>query len=175
MQTEHAEINAQRASDPPGDYPPDDDLIARMNAIRNSSERHVVRMHAEAERLVDWREHVRSQPLVAVGAAAAAGFFLVFRSRGSQAPQVRTQASRPRNADTGNADTATEARVTEAATRTSLTSGAMAFIGTMAGNMVKQYAANYVKGKLAGVHHDRNTNEQSEVHSPQAGQSTGRW
>lgn len=142
---------------------PDDDLIERMNAIRNSSERHVVRMHAEAERLVDWREHVRSHPLASVGIAAAAGFFLMYRSRGSSAPQVQTTASRK----TDKAD--------EAAARTSIASGAMAFVGTMAGNMLKQYAANYVKGKLAGVHHDRSSDEQSQVHSPLAGQPSGRW
>lgn len=174
MQPEHAGINAPRGDHLSGDGLPDDDLIARMNAIRNSSERHVVRMHAEAERLVDWREHVRSQPLVAVGVAAAAGFFLLYRSRGNKAPQVRAERGRG-DADARKTDKATEARVNEATTRTSLTSGAMAFIGTMAGNMVKQYAANYVKGKLAGVHHDRNTDEQSEVHSPRASQSTGRW
>lgn len=143
---------------------PDDDLIERMNAIRNSSERHVVRMHAEAERLVDWREHVRSHPLAAVGIAAAAGFFLVYRPRGSSAPQVHTKTT---SRKTDKAD--------ETAARTSIASGAMAFVGTMAGNMLKQYAANYVKGKLAGVHHDRSSDEQSEVHSPHAGQPSGRW
>lgn len=169
MQPEHADINALR-----GNQLPDDDLIARMNAIRNSSERHVVRMHAEAERLVDWREHVRSQPMVAVGVAAAAGFFLLYRSRGSSPSRVRTKKVRA-DSDSEKIDTATAEKVNEATTRTSLASGAMAFVGTMAGNMLKQYATNYVKGKLAGVHHDRNADQQSEVHSPRAGQSTGRW
>ena len=147
MQPENAETLGRSS-----DAPPDDDLIARMNEIRNSSERHVVRMHAEAERLVDWREHVRSHPLMAVGVAAAAGFFMVYRSRGTA-----------------------ETKVNEAATRSSIASGAMAFVGTMAGNMLKQYAANYVKGKLAGVHHDRNTDQQSEVHRTHTGQTSGRW
>ncbi len=146
------------------DVAPDDDLIERMNAIRNASERHVVRMHAEAERLVDWREHVRSQPLLAVGVAAAAGFFLMYRSRGKTAPQPSPQAASP------NADTAQET-----ATRSSIASGAMAFVGTMAGNMLKQYATNYVKAKFAGVHHDRNTDEPSEAHSLHASQPSGRW
>ncbi len=142
-----------------------DDLIDRMNAIRNASERHVVRMHAEAERLVDWREHVRSQPLLAVGVATAAGFFLMYRSRSKTAPQPSPQAAAPKS------DTAQET-----ATRSSIASGTMAFVGTMAGNMLKQYATNYVKTKLAGVvHHDRNTDEQSEAHSLHASQPSGRW
>lgn len=142
----------------------DDDLIERMNAIRNASERHVVRMHAEAERLVDWREHVRSQPLVAVGIAAAAGFFLVYRGRGNQAPQPRPQT------DSRKTDQAEET-----ATRSSIASGAMAFVGTMAGNMLKQYAANYVKGKLAGMHHDHHTDQPIEANSPHAVQPASRW
>lgn len=150
---------------------PDDDLVERMNAIRNSSERHVVRMHAEAERLVDWREHVRSQPLVAVGVAAAAGFFLMYRTRGSNAPAVRKQfASQEASGASREAN-----RADETVARSSLASGAMAFVGTMAGNMLKQYAANYIKGKLAGVHHDRGADEPSEIPSPRAGQSTSRW
>ncbi len=151
---------------------PDDDLVERMNAIRNSSERHVVRMHAEAERLVDWREHVRSQPLVAVGVAAAAGFFLVYRARGSSPPPVQKKhASQQANGASREAN-----RADETVARSSLASGAMAFVGTMAGNMVKQYAANYIKEKLAGVHHDRSADEPSEIPSPRAaGQSTGRW
>ncbi|MEO8271578.1 MAG: hypothetical protein ABI557_17780 [Aureliella sp.] len=135
-------------------------LISRMNAIRDSSERHVVRMHAEAERLVDWREHVRAQPLLAVAVASAAGFLLMYR-KGTPS-QTAPKQSAPRHGD-------------DKAARTTLTSGAMAFAGTMVGNLVKQTLSNYLKSKLAGVQHDRRENEQPESYEQPAIQSPSRW
>ncbi len=135
-------------------------LIAQMNAIRNSSERHVVRMHAEAERLVDWREHVRAQPLLAVAVASAAGFLLMYRKGPRRSATIQTATRQEENAD---------------ATRTTLASGAMAFAGTMLGNLVKQSVSNYVKNRLAGAQHDRSGNEQRESRDPFEARSPTRW
>ncbi len=144
-----------------GEVSEGEQLIARMNAIRNSSERHVVRMHAEAERLVDWREHVRSQPLLAVAVASAAGFLLMYRT--AAPPQASPRQSAARQAESGDA------------ARTTLASGALAFAGTMIGNLVKQTLSTYVKNKLAGVQHDRSENEQPKSSEEFATRSTSRW
>lgn len=143
------------------DMPDGEQLIARMDAIRSSSERHVVRMHAEAERLVDWREHVRSQPLLAVAVASAAGFLLMYRKATPAKDPPRQSAAR-------------QEEVGEAA-RATFASGAMAFAGTMIGNLVKQSVSNYVKNKLAGVQHDRRENEQPKPTDEFATRSPDRW
>ena len=124
----------------------EDQLIEQMNAIRNASERHVAQMHLEAERLVDWREHVRAQPLPALAIAVAAGFWLFYR----KPPALAT----PRPATPSSAKKL-DAQQQDFVARTTFASGAMAFVGTMAGNLLKQYLSNYVQEKLAGVQHDR--------------------
>ncbi len=144
-----------------GDLPDGEQLMARMDAIRNSSQRHVVRMHAEAERLVDWREHVRAQPLLAVAAASAAGFLLIFR-------KTAPSKSAPNHFGSKQADSGE-------ATRTTLASGAMAFAGTMLGNLVKQTLSNYVKNQLAGGQHDRSENVRTESTEEVASRSPSRW
>ncbi|MCA9157908.1 MAG: hypothetical protein KDA72_06245 [Planctomycetales bacterium] len=150
-----------RESNQTGDLSDGEQLIARMNAIRNSSQRHVERMQVEAGRLVDWREHVRAQPLLAVAVASAAGFLLVFR-RTTPAPSTPQQLA-SKQVESGEA------------ARTSLASGAMAFAGTMLGNLLKQTLSNYVKNQLAGGQHDRSQNERTESTAGGAAQSPSRW
>lgn len=116
------------------------ELIDRMNAIRNASERNVAAMHHEAQRLVDWREHVRAQPLLAMAAATAVGFVIAHRS-----PR-KTAVEKPK-VDQSSAD--------EVTAKASVASGVMAFVGSMASSMLKQYISGYVRNQFVGVHDDR--------------------
>ncbi len=139
------------------------DLIERMRAIRNSSERHVAHMHLEAERLTDWREHVRSQPILAVAAAATLGFLAVQRSTHSAGQPAPVPASRQRMSVAGGERVVTQA---------SVTSGVMAFAGSMASNLLKQYVSGLVRKQLLGAQHDRdrqteNATEPRDVRQPQ--------
>ncbi len=124
----------------------EDELIERMRAIRNCSEKHVAHMHLEAERLTDWREHVRSQPMLAVAAAATVGFLAVQRTGNAD--------RRPATAAT-TSQQISDSQGEQLATRTSLASGIMAFAGSMASNLLKQYVSGYVRNQLLGAQHDR--------------------
>lgn len=157
-------------------------LIARMNSIRNSSERHVLRMHAEAERLVDWREHVRAQPLLAMAVAGAAGFVLMYRKSARPQPApARSAMDRTAMDRTGinraamNTGETMDTGQSDRATRSTFVSGAMAFAGTMIGNLLKQTASNYIKNQFSGVQHDRRESEQSKSSAEFAAQSPSRW
>ncbi len=117
------------------------ELIERMNRIRNASEQHVAQFHHEVERLKDWREHVRAQPLLAVCASAVVGYILV------------SKVSKPREKPRRNAAPATERKMDEStanevATTTSLSAGAMAFVGSLASSALRMAATHYVRSAL---------------------------
>lgn len=149
----------------------EEQLIERMNKIRNASERHVSQMHLEAERLVDWREHVRAQPLPALAIAVAAGFWLFHRKPAAPAKQRPHAPSPCQKPDAEHPDADSQ----ESVARTSFASGAMAFAGTMAGNLLKQYVSNYVQQKLAGVQHDRNATARDRSDETHPAQESSRW
>ncbi len=122
------------------------DLIARMNSIRNLSEFHVAELHDEAQRLVDWREHVRAQPLLAVGAATVAGFVLAQRS---------TSFAKPPRA-TSSADTAPSATTAAAGAAMGLT----ALLGSVAASAVRAYATKIVNNMIEGTRHEHRDSTQ---------------
>lgn len=114
-------------------------LVDRMNAIRNVSERHVAALHREAQRLVDWREHVRSAPIIAVTAASVVGYLAVSSVVGNK--PSRTTVNTAAQSD-GDALSQTA--------KTSIGAGVMAFVGSLASLAVKQYATNYIRNSLKG-------------------------
>lgn len=116
-------------------------LIERMNDIRNLSEQHVSALHHEAHRVTDWREHVRSKPLIAVAAAAVVGYSLFSGARGSK-----------KHSTTNTTD---EERDDEVVAKTSVASGMMAFVGSLASAAVRSYATNYFRRQFQGSSHDR--------------------
>lgn len=114
-----------------------EELVARMNAIRNVSEVHVAQLHAQAQRLGDWREHVRAQPLLAVTAASAVGFVVTSKLFGGRSCPPKAERRQSAEADADVATTATTAGIS---------SGLMAFAGSLASAAVKQYALQKLRG-----------------------------
>ena len=110
-------------------------IVERMHAIRSRGKQHVAEMHHEVHRLVDWREHVRAQPLLAVGCAALLGYSLL-KSKSVQPARERS---------TGE----------QAVAKASLLSGVMAFAGSMASNAIRQHLSRYVRNRLVGDRDDR--------------------
>ena len=51
-----------------------DDLLARMRNVREAGDHHVGDLQVEARKLSDWREYVRSWPLMSVAIATTVGF-----------------------------------------------------------------------------------------------------
>ena len=121
-------------------------LIEQMNRIRNVSEIHVADMHHEAGRLVDWREHVRSRPLVSVAAAVMVGFSLIHRSRSSNTHTDR-------KLDAGGSTPV----------QASVATGVMSFAGALVSSMVKNYVLNYVRQQLHGDSHDLKRSDRRPV------------
>ena len=148
-----------------GNIADEQQLIERMNAIRNASERHVVQMHLEAERLVD----------------CASTFGLnhsprwLWRWPPDFGWSTAGRLVRPSSLPATTAADKSSAEKQEFVARTSYASGAMAFVGTMAGNLLKQYVSNYVQEKLAGVQHDRNAFARGKTDEAYAERGTGRW
>ena len=124
----------------------DTDIIDRMNTIRNSSEQHVERLHHEVERLKDWREHVKARPLLAVGVAAVAGFWLVSKlsGRSRSRPRINLRSHHHSRSKQKEQDEA----VDEVATRTSLTAGAMALAGSLLSSAIRMAATHYLKSLI---------------------------
>mgnify|MGYP003632287426 CR=1 FL=1 len=105
-------------------------LVARMNAIRNEGEVHV----SEADRLTDWREYVRANPLASFAIASAVGYSVVssVSGRGSASKVSRKPSSEAVPADT--------------VASMGITSGLMALAGSLASTAVRQYLTHKVKG-----------------------------
>jgi len=113
-------------------------LVSRMNAIRNVSEAHVADLHQQAQRLGDWREYVRAQPLVSVTAVACVGFILIRKLRGAN-----TYASRARP---GEAADANPDQVGVTAATVGVSSGLMAFVGSLASAAAREYLLQKLRG-----------------------------
>tara|TARA_R110002095_G_scaffold196511_1_gene175409 strand:- start:2 stop:376 length:375 start_codon:yes stop_codon:yes gene_type:complete len=109
-------------------------LVARMNAIRNEGEVHVSELHDEADRLTDWREYVRANPLASFAIASAVGYSVVssVSGRGSASKVSRKPSSEAVPADT--------------VASMGITSGLMALAGSLASTAVRQYLTHKVKG-----------------------------
>ncbi len=116
--------------------PDGDELIARMNSIRNVSEFHVAELHEEAQRLADWREHVRAQPLLAVGLATAAGFAITLRGASSarQTQSLHAAGGPP----------------TKATAAAGVAVGITALVGSIASSALRAYATKLVNNLIEG-------------------------
>lgn len=68
-----------------------DELVSQMEAIRRQGVRAAQRLNHDLIRLTDWREHVRSSPILFVVAAAAVGYLIVPRRRLENSPPVQTR------------------------------------------------------------------------------------
>jgi hypothetical protein len=104
-----------------------------MNAIRNVSESHVAGLRDEAQRLVDWREHVRAKPLLSFAVAAYLGYASMDKLAGGKKHVRRTRQTDAQ--EDANANVAT----------TSLASGIMAFVGSMASMALREYALGKIR------------------------------
>ncbi len=125
--------------------PEETDLIERMNRIRNASEQHVAQFHHEVERLKDWREHVRAQPLLAIGASFAVGYIVVNKLTGPRKGSLKVRYdSRQSGADSNGADS----KAAEVTASPSFSAGAMALFGSLASSAVRMAATHYLRNML---------------------------
>lgn len=85
--------------------PSAEELRQKMARVRSKQPKRVAEMHAQAERLTDWREYVRSSPQASAAISAAAGFFVVraITSKQDQSIAKSSEPSRPRSSVSGMA------------------------------------------------------------------------
>jgi hypothetical protein len=114
-------------------------ISERMNAVRNRGLVNARELGQEVERLGDWREHVRANPLPLALAAAVAGFWLVPARRPK--PVVVKQ----------DTEVEEKAKVAGAA---GLGGAAMGFVGSMLGNLVRNYVSHQLQSMLHGKDDD---------------------
>ena len=53
-----------------------DMIVSRMRELRSTGQSDVVQLHAQAERVTDWREHVRAQPIVTAVSSTVVGYMV---------------------------------------------------------------------------------------------------
>ncbi len=115
-------------------------IISRMHELRSTALSDVNRLHAQVERVTDWREHVRAHPVAAITAASALGFFLVRKLTSSDSAPPRFA-----NASMGSLPL----EVTKK--NRSLLRGLLSVAGGMAAPVARQWLTEYIK-KQVGVH-----------------------
>jgi len=130
--------------------PEETDLIERMNRIRNASEQHVAQFHHEVQRLKDWREHVRAQPLLAIGASFVVGYIVVNKLTGPRKGSLKVRYdSRQSGADgNGTESNGADSKVAEVMASPSFSAGAMALFGSLASSAVRMAATHYLRNML---------------------------
>jgi len=138
-------------SKPEGDVK---ELLTRMQTVRASGYNHAGELHGEAKRLVDWKEYVRSKPLMSIAVASLVGFSIVRITLGAN-PQV--------NPARGSSHNTLENSMLG---KSSWKSGAIALVSNVASTAVKHYLASLLQPrKTEGGSNDRfrktDTKEQS--------------
>ena len=122
--------------------------------VRASGYNHAGELHGEAKRLVDWKEYVRSKPLMTVAVASLVGFSVVRSALGTNsiASPARQSNITP--------------LVNSRASKSSWKSAAIALVANVASTAVKHYLASLIKPtKSEGGFNDRFQNNGSKEQS----------
>jgi hypothetical protein len=129
--------------DPPRNGRHDPDEIRRaMKELRQEIHRDAQATGEDAQRLVDWKSHVQSHPLLSVGLAAAAGFLLApTAKRVVQLTDKQLAALASKEAVHGNSEPAKAASV-------SAVSSVLLTIGAVAGRALLGQAVQRIETAL---------------------------
>ena len=136
-----------------------DELLARMQSVRASGHYHAGELHGEANRLVDWKEYVRSKPLMSIAVASLVGFSIVRSTLGTN--------SSANNPPPGSPAVFENAK----SSQSSWKSGAIALVANVASTAIKHYFASLLQSrKTEGGFHDRFRNTGSKEQSIESAQ-----
>ncbi len=112
-------------------------IIHRMEDLRSVGIQEVERLHDQAVRMTDWREHVNSRPVLSTLAAAVIGFALVRTFVGNKKTIVPAAPVPPQ--DSIGMQTAT--------------AGLLSVVGGIAVSVGRQLATEYIHRKLRDNFH----------------------
>ncbi len=131
-----------------------DDLLARMQRVRASGYSHAGELQGEAKRLVDWKEYVRSKPLMSIAVASLVGFSFVRSALGANSQVVPARAS------------SHNALENSMSSQSSWKSGAITLVSNVALTAVKQYLSSLLQSRRTeGGFNDRFRNTGSKEQS----------
>lgn len=121
-----------------------------MRELRFAGLKDVSQLHVEADRVTDWREHVRAQPVVSTIAASVVGFTIMRAIAGRVEPLQQVVYAPPG----------------AVARRKSASMGLLSIAGGMAASLARQWLTEYVK-KQVGVnaHANQSTNPDQRSHA----------
>ncbi len=128
-----------------------DELMERMRAVRASGYDHAGSLHVDAKRLVDWKEYVRSKPLVSIAVASLVGFGVVRSTfRGTSPPTSSSPEFYP-------------AVTPSSSNQATWKSSAISLATNVATTALKHYFTTLIqRGKTEGGFHDRFRNSGSQ-------------
>lgn len=136
-----------------------DELLARMQSVRASGHYHAGELHGEANRLVDWKEYVRSKPLMSIAVASLVGFSIVRSTLGTNSSANVPPPGRPAVFENAKSS------------QSSWKSGAIALVANVASTAIKHYFASLLQSrKTEGGFHDRFRNTGSKEQSIESAQ-----
>ena len=142
-----------------------DELLARMQSVRACGNYHAEELHVEAKRLVDWKEYVRSQPLISIAVASLVGFSIVRSTLGTN-----SQSNHPLPCSTTDLEDFKPGQPRQSS-QSSWKSGAIALVSSVATTAAKYYLVALLQPRRTeGGFNDRFRNTDSKEQSIGAAQ-----
>jgi hypothetical protein len=127
------------------------EIISRMEAVRDKRRERIADLNEESSRMTDWREHVRSAPLLALAASVAAGALGAASLTGGSRRSIKS-------ATENDTITSTKSKVAHAA---------LSMMWSMAMPMLTRYVKQRVALALAGAAASQDNVEREEYHDRQ--------
>ena len=143
----------------------ENEIVLRMRELRSAGIGGVDKLHNQAQRVTDWREHVRAQPAVAATAATLLGFFAVRTLVGSRS------LARNATSQTGQQVHSEGSHVGESSSRPK-SSVLWSVVGNVASTVARQWLTRVVQKQLGEMSHaakSNNTVERSNTTTGAAG------
>ena len=133
-------------------------IISRMRELRSTGQRDVNQLHAQAERVTDWREHVRAQPVLSAIASAVVGYSIVRAVAGKAVPNQPLPVA--------------GAHLASITKPKSSSMGLLSLVGGLAASVGRQWVTEYIKKQLGGHAHGANQSTHAQQRSNDSSETT---
>lgn len=117
-------------------------IAERMQEVRRRGHANAYHLRVGVDRVSDWREHVKAYPLPSVVAACIVGYWATSKV-------LPDRSVRYTSAPNVNGPANDEAQVA----KTTATAGIAAFAGSIATNLIRQYARGYIDKYIHNLTH----------------------
>ncbi|MDX1925873.1 MAG: hypothetical protein SFV81_05115 [Pirellulaceae bacterium] len=128
-------------------------IVSRMRELRSTGQSDISRLHAQAERVTDWREHVRAQPVLTAVSSTVVGYMLVRALAGGPGPTTVRHSATVQTAASSSAQLAKPA---------SVSAGILSLAGGIALSVGRQWVTEYLKKQIGVNAHVANQSNNSD-------------